>query len=145
MQRFVIKNVTKRTPSYIKRYLEPKPYVKTEEPVKDDVVKEQNITAEPVKEEVKQTVVEMPKEEPKMEKKPENKVSTRKKRNNTKEKRVKDMETSEKVKIAAEILEGMPNMDDKSVKRVKKDKGLIERVESSKIILTEDNKELLND
>jgi hypothetical protein len=31
------------------------------------------------------------------------------------------------------------------VKRVKKDKGLIERTESSKTILTEDNKELLND
>ena len=31
------------------------------------------------------------------------------------------------------------------VKRVKRDKGLIERTESSKTILTEDNKELLND
>jgi len=32
-----------------------------------------------------------------------------------------------------------------NVKRLKKDKGLIERTESSKTILTEDNKELLND
>lgn len=33
----------------------------------------------------------------------------------------------------------------KPVKRIKKDKGLIERTESSKIVLTEDNKQLLID
>ena len=33
----------------------------------------------------------------------------------------------------------------KEVKRLKKDKGLIERTESSKTILTEDNKQLLVD
>lgn len=32
-----------------------------------------------------------------------------------------------------------------NVKTVKKDRGLIERVESSKVILTEDNKQLLKD
>lgn len=31
------------------------------------------------------------------------------------------------------------------IKRVKKDRGLIERTESSKIILTEDNRQVLND
>jgi hypothetical protein len=36
-------------------------------------------------------------------------------------------------------------LDEKPVKRVKKDKGLIERTESSKVILTEDNKQLLMD
>lgn len=40
-------------------------------------------------------------------------------------------------------------MDDikkaKNIKKVKKDKGLIEKVESSKVILTEDNKQLLLD
>lgn len=35
--------------------------------------------------------------------------------------------------------------DDKKVKIIKKDKGLIERAESSKTILTEDNRQLLND
>lgn len=39
---------------------------------------------------------------------------------------------------------GLTN-NNKSVKYVKADKGLIERVESSKIVLTEDNKQLLND
>ena len=54
------------------------------------------------------------------------------------------MTTSEKIAMAQSIL----NSEEKStpsVKRVKKDKGLIERTESSKTILTEDNKELLND
>ena len=51
------------------------------------------------------------------------------------------MTTSEKIEMAQSVLNGTTP----SVKRVKKDKGLIERTESSKTILTEDNKELLND
>jgi actin-related protein len=51
------------------------------------------------------------------------------------------MTTSEKIKMAHNVLNDTPNR----FKRVKKDKGLIERTESSKTILTEDNKELLND
>ena len=53
------------------------------------------------------------------------------------------MTTSEKIAMAQSVLAN----EDKTapVKRVKKDKGLIERTESSKTILTEDNKELLND
>lgn len=52
------------------------------------------------------------------------------------------MTTDEKVAMAQEILN-----DTKAapVKKIRKDKGLIERTESSKTILTEDNKELLND
>ena len=50
------------------------------------------------------------------------------------------MTTSEKVELARQALSDAPK-----VKRVKKDKGLIERTESSKTILTEDNRELLND
>ena len=34
---------------------------------------------------------------------------------------------------------------EKPVKRIKKEKGLIERTESSKMVLTEDNKQLLMD
>ena len=51
------------------------------------------------------------------------------------------MTTEEKIALAQAALgdQAAP------VKRVKKDKGLIERTESSKTILTEDNKELLND
>ena len=53
------------------------------------------------------------------------------------------MTTEEKIAMAQEVLDGKPAAP--HVKRVKKDKGLIERTESSKTILTEDNKELLND
>ena len=51
------------------------------------------------------------------------------------------MTTEEKIAMAQAALSGQPA----PVKRVKRDKGLIERTESSKTILTEDNKELLND
>lgn len=49
----------------------------------------------------------------------------------------------EKVNKAEEIMQNMKNAG--NVKVVKKDKGLIERTESSKIILTEDNRQVLND
>jgi hypothetical protein len=52
------------------------------------------------------------------------------------------MTTSEKIAMAQSVLSGADVAA--PVKRVKKDKGLIERTESSKTILTEDNKELLN-
>ena len=51
------------------------------------------------------------------------------------------MTTEEKIELANAVLQNSPV----STKRIKKDKGLIERAESSKTILTEDNKELLND
>ena len=51
------------------------------------------------------------------------------------------MTTEEKIAMAQAVLGGQAA----PIKRVKKDKGLIERTESSKTILTEDNKELLND
>ena len=53
------------------------------------------------------------------------------------------MTTSEKIAMAQNVLSGADQAA--PVKRVKRDKGLIERTESSKTILTEDNKELLND
>ena len=54
------------------------------------------------------------------------------------------MTTSEKIAMAQSVLNNA-SQTTPSVRRVKKDKGLIERTESSKTILTEDNKELLND
>ena len=60
------------------------------------------------------------------------------------EKNINDMDTQEKIMLANAVL----NQDDAittKVKKVRKDKGLIEKTESSKIILTEDNRELLND
>jgi len=49
----------------------------------------------------------------------------------------------EKVNRAEEIMNNMKAAN--HVKVVKKDKGLIERTESSKIVLTEDNRQVLND
>ena len=48
----------------------------------------------------------------------------------------------DKISMVEDIINDIPAP---AVKRIKKDKGLIERTESSKTILTEDNKELLND
>lgn len=61
------------------------------------------------------------------------------KENNT-EKKKSTMTTSEKIAMANEALNG-----GQPAKRIKKDKGLIERTESSTVVLTEDNKELLKD
>ena len=58
---------------------------------------------------------------------------------NKKEINEKVMTTSEKIEMAQNVLNGT------TTKRIKRDKGLIERTESSKTILTEDNKELLKD
>lgn len=63
---------------------------------------------------------------------------------NKKEVNEEVMTTSEKIAMAQSVLNNT-SQSAPSVRRVKKDKGLIERTESSKTILTEDNKELLND
>lgn len=62
---------------------------------------------------------------------------------NKKNKKKDDMNTyvTDKIKQAEETLINM----EREVKVVKKEKGLIERTESSKIILTEDNRQLLVD
>ena len=46
---------------------------------------------------------------------------------------------------ANDIVNSMSNPNNDKVKRIKSEKGLIERVEINKVILTEDNKMLLND
>lgn len=56
----------------------------------------------------------------------------------------KNMDIKEKAARIEEIMQN-PEANTGRVKRVKKDKGLIERTESSKVVLTEDNKQLLND
>ena len=60
---------------------------------------------------------------------------------NKQEKKEETMD--EKVNKAEEIMNNMKAAN--HVKVVKKDKGLIERTESSKIVLTEDNRQVLND
>lgn len=71
-------------------------------------------------------------------------VLTQKLENNKPEKVVKKkitnvMDTKDKLDMAESVISDEP----KAIKRIKKDKGLIERTESSKTILTEDNKELI--
>ena len=61
-------------------------------------------------------------------------------KDNNKIKKKAVMTTEEKVAMAQNVLTPASNTT-----RIKKDKGLIERTESSKTILTEDNKELLVD
>ena len=61
--------------------------------------------------------------------------------NNNPKKKEKAMD--ERVNKAEEIMNNMKAAN--HVKVVKKDKGLIERTESSKIVLTEDNRQVLND
>ena len=53
------------------------------------------------------------------------------------------MTTDEKIARAQNVLGSTNTVS--SVKKLRRDKGIIERTESSKTILTEDNKELLND
>lgn len=50
-----------------------------------------------------------------------------------------------KLKQAEELVNALSGEDTSRIKRIKNDRGLIERTESSKIILTEDNRQILND
>lgn len=77
-------------------------------------------------------------------------VSTKKQEQNTMPEEMKNKQEKkeiepmdEKVNKAEEIMKNMKAAN--HVKVVKKDKGLIERTESSKIVLTEDNRQVLND
>ena len=73
-----------------------------------------------------------------------NVIDTINQKNNEEIKPINDMNTKEKIEVANEILKQDTQKQTK-VKKVTKDRGLIERTESSKILLTEDNKELLMD
>lgn len=61
-----------------------------------------------------------------------------------KKEKITEMDTQEKIMMANAVLNQNDNIVTK-VKKVRADKGLIEKTKSSKIILTEDNRELLND
>ena len=63
-------------------------------------------------------------------------------RKNNKAKKESEMITTEQIAAAEVAAEEMVKPE---VKVVKKDRGLIERTESSKIVLTEDNRQVLND
>lgn len=67
-------------------------------------------------------------------------VTEPKKKNNKKSKEIDTDMTKEQIEKAVELAQF-----DSTVKVVKKDRGLIERTESSKVVLTEDNRMVLND
>jgi len=68
-------------------------------------------------------------------------VEKHEKPKNKRTKKSSEMITNEQIAAAEEVMD----MIAPEVKVVKKDRGLIERTESSKIILTEDNRQVLND
>lgn len=104
----------------------------TVEKVENIVVEEENIVVEEEKQEIveQETIVVEPIIEV------EEIVE-----NNEEIKEDNVMDTKEKIQMANAIL----NAEQPKVKKVKKEKGLIERTESSITILTEDNRELLKD
>lgn len=63
-------------------------------------------------------------------------------KNKKSKKKEKEMITMEQIERAENVVNGISQ---DNVKVIKKDKGLIERTESSKIIITEDNRQVLND
>ena len=79
--------------------------------------------------------------EPKIEKVEEKPIKKNKQKENNKE--INDTTMFDKDKISN--IEAITNQMKPEVKYLKKEKGLIERTESSKIILTEDNRQVLTD
>lgn len=76
--------------------------------------------------------------EEKIEKKEEKEIPAK---NNKKKNKNEAMDFNDKIKAAEMTIENMEPV----VKVIKQDKGLIERTESSKIIITEDNRQVLID
>ena len=58
---------------------------------------------------------------------------------NNKDKKEETVMNFDKIEMAEAVLDETP----KAIKKIKKDKGLIERTESSKTIINEDNKQVL--
>ena len=76
-------------------------------------------------------------EEPVVKEEPKAGPAPKKKNNEDTNNEAMDIEQIEK--LASELT------PEQTTKKIKKDKGLIERTESSKIMITEDNKQLLTD
>lgn len=50
-----------------------------------------------------------------------------------------------KMQQAEQLVNALSGIDPDRIRRVKNDRGLIERTESSRVVLTEDNRQVLND
>lgn len=59
--------------------------------------------------------------------------------------KLKTMMDVNKMKQAEELVNALSGIDPNRINRVKNNYGLIERTETSKIVLTEDNRQILND
>ena len=101
-------------------------------------IKRTNKVLPSIKEEIKP--VEAPKPKTKTTKSTEKLNAETEVKNNEQKKENMTLEQIEKAEVLAQNLDAT-----QKVKVVKKDKGLIERTESSKIVLTEDNRQVLND
>lgn len=108
------------------------------------IVKKQQPSRSPkkifVKKEEEVVVTNAPKKEKRVSKKETVKEKSIKVENNKLEENLNVMDTKTKIELANAVLD---TASESKVKKIKKDKGLIERTESSKTILTEDNRELL--
>lgn len=62
-----------------------------------------------------------------------------------KEENIGEFMDENKLKQAEELVNALSGVDPNQIKRIKSDRGLIERTESSKVVLTEDNRQILND
>lgn len=114
------KNVKERGVLFLSKH-------KNRQDVKPVVEKQENALVETI-EEVKST------------KETSKKVKTKK----NKEENVEKMDEN-KLKQAEELVNALSGVDPNQIKRIKNDRGLIERTESSKVVLTEDNRQILND
>lgn len=114
------KNVKERNISFLSAYKNRK----IETPL--EIKQEENIVET---NEVVKPVIEAPK-----------KVKTKK----NKEENVEKMDEN-KLKQVEELVNVLSGVDPNQIKRIKSDRGLIERTESSKVVLTEDNRQILND
>ena len=64
-------------------------------------------------------------------------------KNNDKEKNNEDMIIPEQISQAQELVDNMTQ--ETKIKKVKKDKGLMEKVATEKVVIMEDNRQVLND
>lgn len=71
--------------------------------------------------------------------------STKVKSKKNKEENIGEFMDENKLKQAEELVNALSGVDPNQIKRIKSDRGLIERTESSKVVLTEDNRQILND
>lgn len=150
MRRFIIKKTSRPNRMYkiyhpVKQDVKQEPIIdmvesinEVEDEVQEDLVFDE---IEPISDTQVEEVIETTKKRKKGSKKAKN--SLKEENNLLTENKSNVMDTHDKITLAASILDSMEAQPE--VKTLRKERGLIERTESSKIILTEDNKELLHD